>query len=105
MLHRKIPALPARPHVHPLLGKITRSYPVGRESFLRACQCEMLELSITAEEPVAKNVRVSLMTNIGSRAGASWPPVLFERVDEKPFICRVTPQHPGLHSFRAEFSL
>src|SRR6202044_1573545 len=29
----------------------------------------------------------------------------FERGDERTMICRTTPGHPGLHSFRAEFSL
>ena len=36
--HRQIPVLPERPRVHPIAGQICRSYPVGRQSFSRACQ-------------------------------------------------------------------
>jgi hypothetical protein len=104
MQHRKIPVLPSRPHVHPLLGKITRSYPTGRESFSRSCQCENLTLSITTDEPLPPNARVSLMTTLNSDDGTSWTRVLFERKDERTLTCRLAPQHPGLHSFRAEFS-
>jgi hypothetical protein len=105
MHHRKIPLLPSRPHVHPLLGKLSRSYPTGRESFLRACQGNVLELTISTADPLPTHVRVSLMTTLGSSGGKSWSQVFFERRDERTLVCRLTPLHPGLHSFRAEFSL
>jgi Glycogen debranching enzyme, glucanotransferase domain len=105
MPHRNIPVLPSRPHVHPLLAKVTRSYPVGRESFSRACQCDVLVLRVTTVEPLAPNVRVSLMTTLNSSGGASWTRVMFERTDEHTLTCRITPQYAGLHSFRGEFSL
>jgi hypothetical protein len=105
MQHRKIPVLPSRPHVHPLFGKLTRSYPVGRESFLRASQGIAIQLTISAIEPISDNVRVSLMATLGSSGAAAWSRVFFERADDRTLVCRIIPQHPGLHSFRAEFSL
>jgi hypothetical protein len=106
MQHRSIPVLPDRPHVHPLLGKLSRSYPVGRESFQRACQGNFFTLTITTLSPLPANVRVSLMTTLGSSGGSTWSRVFFERGrDDHTLTCRLTPQHPGLHSFRAEFSL
>jgi hypothetical protein len=105
MQHRQIPVLPSRPHVHPLLGKLTRSYPVGRESFSRACQGDVLVLRITTIEPLGPKVRVSLMTTVNSTSAADWTRVLFERTDDRTLTCRITTRLPGLHSFRAEFSL
>ncbi len=105
MQHRKIPVLPAQPRVHPLLGKISRSYPVGRENFSRACEGSSLQLTIKTVEPLADNVQVGLMTTLGSKGGVAWTRLLFDRIDEFTLTCQITPRHPGLHSFRAEFSL
>ena len=51
--HRWIPVLPESPRVHPISGGICRSYPVGRQSFSRACQRESLALTITTEDRLA----------------------------------------------------
>lgn len=103
--HRQIPVLPVRPRVHPLAGKITRSYPVGRQSFSRSDQAQLLTLTISADEPLPANVQASLVTTLMSKDGKSWTSTPFDRADDRSLICRITPNHPGLHSFRAEFSL
>jgi hypothetical protein len=103
--HRQIPVLPFRPRVHPIAGKVSRSYPVGRQSFSRACQRNVLSLRITTGDPLADNVRAILTTTLNSADGKSWTKMPFEREDGRTLLCRITPNHPGLHSFRAEFSL
>jgi Glycogen debranching enzyme, glucanotransferase domain len=103
--HRQIPLLPERPRVHPIDGEIRRSYPVGRQNFSRACKCETLVLTITTRDPLAENIQTKLATTMNSNDGISWIDVPFVRADERNLICRLTPDHPGLHSFRAEFSL
>jgi starch synthase (maltosyl-transferring) len=45
------------------------------------------------------------MTTLNSNDGKSWSKIPFVRTDERNLTCRITPDHPGLHSFRAEFSL
>ena len=101
--HREIPDLPDRPRVHPIAGQIRRSYPVGRQSFSRACQGEPLALTITTEAPLPDNVQAKLVTTLNSNAGHAWADVPFVRADERTLMCRVMPERPGLHSFRAEF--
>jgi Glycogen debranching enzyme, glucanotransferase domain len=103
--HRRIPTLPLRPRVHAIAGQIFRSYPVGRQSLSRACQGEVLVLTITSQDPLPDNVLASLVTTLNSNGGDAWDQVPFMRADARTLICRVTPDHPGLHSFRAEFSL
>jgi hypothetical protein len=103
--HRQIPILPERPRVHPIDSQIRRSYPVGRQSFSRACKGEVLVLTITTRDPLPDNVQASLMTTLNSDGGNSWTKIPFVRADERNLTCRITPDHPGLHSFRAEFSL
>jgi len=103
--HRPIPILPQRPRVHPIACEIRRSYPVGRQSFSRACQGEVLVLTISARNPLPDNVQASLMTTLNSDDGKSWTKIPFVRADQRNLTCRITPDHPGLHSFRAEFSL
>jgi len=103
--HRQIPVLPNRPRVHPIAGQFRRSYPVGRQSFSRACQGESLALTITTEDPLPDNVQVNLVTTLNSNADHAWAEIPFAHTDERTLTCRVTPERPGLHSFRAEFSL
>jgi glycosidase len=45
------------------------------------------------------------MTTLNSNNGNAWDTVPFVRDDERTLTCRVKPKRPGLHSFRAEFSL
>jgi len=104
--HCIIPVIPERPRVHPIAGHIARSYPVGRQSFSRACQGETLTLNITADNPLEDNVQASLMTTLNSTDGNEWTKVPFVRfADARTLTCRIMTEHPGLHSFRAEFSV
>jgi len=66
---------------------------------------EVLALTIAADRPPPDDVQAALMTTMNSAGGSSWERLPFLRSDERTFACRVTPKHPGLHSFRAEFSV
>jgi hypothetical protein len=103
--HRKIPLIPERPRIHPISGHISRSYPVGRKSFSRACQGEDLTLTITAENLIPGNVQAKLVTTLNSDDGKEWNSLPFKCIDKHTLICHVTSRYPGLHSFHAEFSL
>jgi hypothetical protein len=103
--HRQIPVLPERPRVHPVSDHLWRSYPVGRQSFSRACQGQALALSITTKDPLPDKVQVSLMTSLNSNGGSEWNKIPFARADERTLTCGIVPERTGLHSFRAEFSL
>jgi len=103
--HREIPNLPQRPCVHPIARQIYRSYSVGRQSFSRACQGGIVALTITTKDPLADKVQASLMTTLNSKGANDWARVPFVRSDNRTLTCSLTPVHPGLHSFRAEFSL
>ena len=103
--HLKIPVLPECPRIRPIAGNIYRSYPVGRQSFSRACQGENLTLTITSEDPLPGNIHANLVTTLNSNDGNVWDTVSFVRDDEHSLVCRVTPKWAGLHSFRAEFSM
>jgi len=97
--------LPDRPRVHPIAGQICRSYPVGRESFSRSCQCELLTLTISTDTPLPDKVLANLVTTLNSKGAAEWTTVSFVRADQRTLKCSIVPEHTGLHSFRAEFSL
>jgi hypothetical protein len=103
--HRRIPVLPECPRIRPIAGNICRSYPVGRQSFSRACQGELLTLTITTEDPLPGNIHANLVTTLNSNDGTEWNTVPFVRDNEHTLICKVTPKWTGLHSFRAEFSM
>jgi hypothetical protein len=103
--HRQIPVLQESPRIRPLSGHIIRSYPVGRQSFSRACQGEVLTLTITTEHPIPDNIQAKLVTRMNSNDGKTWNTVPFTRDNERSLVCHITPKHPGLHSFRAEFSM
>jgi hypothetical protein len=45
------------------------------------------------------------MMTLNSQDANDWARVPFVRSDKRTLTCNVTPDHPGLHSFRAEFSL
>ena len=103
--HRKIPVLPERPRVHPIPCPISRSYPVGRQSFSRAGQGDVLTLTITSSQPFPDGVQARLITTLHSTRGKVWAEDAFARTDDRTLVCRLTPDHAGLRSFRAEFSL
>jgi hypothetical protein len=103
--HREIPTLPVRPRDHPIAESISRSYPVGRQNFSRAFQGQHVLLQISAGAPLAPNVRANLIRARSPNDGLSWTTASFERQGDRTFICRLSAEEVGLHSFRAEFSL
>jgi len=103
--HCRIPDLPEDPRVHPVAGRIRRSYSVGRLSYSRACQGETLALTITGEEPFPNDLQAILVTTLDSQDGKAWAAIPFARTDDRTITCHVVPELPGLHSFRAKFSL
>ena len=62
-------------------------------------------MTITTGEALPDNVQISLATTLNSDGGNAWIKIPFERADERTLKCRIIPDRPGLHSFRAEFSL
>jgi len=102
---RRIPPLPERPRVHPIGRDIVRSYTVGRESVSRACLGETLVLTIASQEALPEGVRASLVTTLGSKRSEVWAKIPFTRLDDRTLTSRVLAAHPGLRSFRAEFSV
>jgi hypothetical protein len=62
-------------------------------------------LTITTEAPLPGNVQANLVTTLTASAGQAWAKIPFVRTDARTLTCRVKPGRPGLHSFRAEFSL
>jgi hypothetical protein len=104
-MRRRIPVIPQRPRVHPIAGAVSRSYPVGRHSFSRGCEGEVLAFTITTEDSLPANVQASLVTTLNSDGGHARAEFPFVRVDDRTLTCRVMPERPGLHTFRAEFSL
>ncbi len=105
ILHRPIPVLPDSPRIRPIAGHINRSYPVGRQSFSRACKGKVMTLKITMEHPIQQDIQAKLVTNINANGGRTWHTVPFTREDDQSLVCHVTPEYPGLYSFRTEFSL
>ena len=103
--HRRIPVLPECPRVRLIADHIVRSYPVGRQSFSRACQGEVLTLTITTENSIPDNIQARLVTTMNSDDGKAWNMAPFKRDSTRKLVCLMTPKHPGLHSFRAEFSV
>lgn len=103
--HRLIPVLPARPCLSPLSGPIRRSYPTGRENFARAFQGELLSLHITTESPLPETVTAKLQLAVPAQRDAEWIEAPFVRADPHTLTCEVRLDTPGLHSFRAAFSL
>lgn len=103
--HRRIPRLPERPRVHPVAEHISRSYPVGRQSFSRAYRGEPLSLSLSAQDCFPDPLLVRLVTTLNSKAGNVWSHVPFKRIDDSLYTCRLIPDHSGVYSFHAEFSV
>ncbi len=103
--HRKIPVLPHRPRVRPVHNNMFRSYPVGRQSFSRACQGEVLTLTISTDNPYPENIKANLLTSLNSRDGKTLERIPFTIVNPLLLECHIKILHPGLQSFRAEFSL
>lgn len=103
--HRRIPVLPNRPITHPIALQIRRSYPVGRQSFSRACKGKNMTLTITTEDPLPKKIRANIITTMNSGADSEWEKIPFTKEDARTLVCQIKPKHPGLYSFRAEFSV
>jgi hypothetical protein len=103
--HRHIPILPKRPSEHVVAGSISRSYPVGRQSFSRACKGKTLIITISFEIPFATTFQANLISTLNSSDAKVWEKTPFFRNNLQTLVCQITPQHVGLHSFRAEFSV
>jgi len=103
--HRPIPVLPERPRIHSIADQMHRSYPVGRQNFSRACQGETLTLTIRTEASFPEEVQSNLLLTLNVQDGAGGGKIPFVRVDAQTLTCEVRLERPGLHSFRAEFSL
>ena len=101
----RIPVLPDCPRVRPFDDHIIRSYPVGRQSFSRACQGEDLVLTITSGTAIPKTLQAKLVSTMNSITSKNWSTAPFENSYNRTLVCHITPMHPGLHSFHAEFSL
>lgn len=103
--HHRIPVLPDRPVTYPIARQIFRSYPVGRQSFSRACKGKETTLTISTEEPLPAEIQANIITAMNSSEDNLWEKIPFEHVDDRTLLCQIKPKHSGLHPFRAEFSL
>jgi len=101
--HRQIPALPNRPKVTPFSGRIKRSYPVGKQSFIRAFKGEPFTVSISSETLFPKNMQARLLSSLNSpdKSKQVFP---FSSTDHKTIICTIKPENSGVFTFRVEFS-
>jgi len=103
--NRRIPVLPDCPVVLPVSGLISRSYPVGRQSFSRGFLGKVFTATITIENPFSDNIIARFIIIFNSNGESAEEVVPFLLVSDRTFKCHFTPEHTGLHSFRAEFSL
>ncbi len=103
--HRPIPILPCRPKINPIAGNVRRSYPVGRQSFSRACIGDIMELTIKSESSFSGKILANLITSMNSVNETEYEKYPFIPTDDRTLTCHIKPMHPGLFSFRAEFSL
>lgn len=104
-LHRPIPILPARPRVHPIADHVCRSYPVGRQNFARISQGGSFPVSIATDNPLPPDVRARLVTTLNSDPAHGLAEIPLKRSNDRTLSSAITPVTPGLHAFRAEFSL
>jgi glycosidase len=63
-----------------------------------------MTLTITTDEPLADDIRANIITSMNSNEENEWEKVPLVRIDDRTLSCQIKPKHPGLHSFRAEFS-
>lgn len=106
ILQHRIPVIPHRPRVRPVAGKVKRSYPVGRQSYSRACQGQLLLFTITMDmdAPFRGNIQANMITTMNSNDGKTWNTVPFIWTDSRTLVCQVRAVQTGVHAFRAEFS-
>ena len=69
------------------------------------CQGETLTLTLSTEDSFPDQVQAYLLLTLNVRQGDVGARVPFVRTDEKTLTCDAPLELPGLHSFRAEFSL
>ena len=101
---RGIPGLPERPRAAAIGAGLRRSYPVGRGEFSRGSVGSVFEVSFTTDRALPAGVRAVLDTTMNAPAG-EWLSAPIERVDERTFRCRITPERTGFFAFRARASL
>lgn len=103
--HSRIPELPERPVTFRFARQIHRSYPVGRQSFSRACKGKKTTMTISTEEPLPAGIMANIITAMNTGNENEWEKIPFELIDDRTLLCQIKPKNPGLFSFRAEFSL
>jgi glycosidase len=64
----------------------------------------VFEVSAVTNTPVPQGVRVCLDTTLNAPATGERISIPFERVDDRTFVCRITPEQPGFFEFRARVS-
>jgi len=102
--YHRIPVLPDCPIVQPVKGFITRSYPIGRQSFSRAFKGQVFIVTITTENPVSDNIIARLLISSGSNEESEPEIMPFLPADDRTFKCHYIPANTGLRYFWAEFS-
>jgi Glycogen debranching enzyme, glucanotransferase domain len=99
-----IPNLPDRPRA-PVIGpSVRRSYPVGRQEFSRAYQGRVFEVSVTSDIAPPESMVLCLDTTLNAPRQNEFATFPFERLDQRTFRCRITPERPGFFWFRARAS-
>lgn len=101
--HRLIPELPQRPRSMSVAQTLRRSYPSGRQEFCRGFALSPLDLTLSVDSTTPPEAQVDLVTSINAPPGDRTT-VPFSRADASTFTCRITPNKPGLYTFRARFS-
>ncbi|MCL4222486.1 MAG: hypothetical protein KJZ65_14085 [Phycisphaerales bacterium] len=104
MARAAIPNLPERPRVSVIGPAVRRSYPVGRQEFSRTFVGREFEVTVTVDVPAPEGTVVCLDTTLNAPTHAEFATVLFDRLDDRTFRCRITPQTPGFYWFRARAS-
>lgn len=104
MARAAIPNLPDRPRVLVISQAVRRSYPVGRHEFSRTYVGREFEVSVAVDLPAPEGTVVCLDTTINAPTPNEFATLPFERLDDRTFRCRMTPQRPGFYWFRARAS-
>jgi len=64
-----------------------------------------MSLTITTESHLPENIKANVVSTMNSNSINQWSTLPFSLINDRTLLCHVTPEYPGLHSFRVEFSL
>ncbi len=103
--HRPIPTLPLVPRATSIAKDIHRSYPTGRQEFSRAISGEPMEITISTTTQFPPNAMANMVTTLNANQPRESIQVPFQRRNDQTFICKITPEKPGLFSFWVRFSI